>query len=133
MIGLRGLRTLVLLMMGGPERLPLAENLYRVHVGAEIYPLGTVSNTSSTLQVLKHAFELGKTVRPGSPYSVISHAQIEVQGKSIQVVVKTYHKINETTAAKAAQVGQRYPLDVEHRTNSLSAHISRGHGLGLVG
>jgi hypothetical protein len=57
------------------------------------------------LQVFESAFELGKTIRLGNPYSVISHAQIAVQGGLMEVVFKTYHKINPATAAKAAQVG----------------------------
>ncbi|KAJ2924043.1 hypothetical protein H1R20_g13058, partial [Candolleomyces eurysporus] len=53
--------------------------------------------------VLKCPFELGKTDRPGSPYSVITQAQIQVQGKLIKVVFKTYRRINDTTATKVAQ------------------------------
>ncbi|RXW14823.1 hypothetical protein EST38_g11029 [Candolleomyces aberdarensis] len=64
--------------------LPLADCFYKDHV-------------------LKGSFEMGKTDRPGGPYSVISRAKLEVQGKLRKVVFKTYRRINDTTATKVAQ------------------------------
>ncbi|KAJ2921077.1 hypothetical protein H1R20_g16017, partial [Candolleomyces eurysporus] len=61
------------------------------------------SQSSSITQILKCSFEMVKTERPGSPYSVISRAKLEVQGKPRKVVFKTYRRINDTTATKVAQ------------------------------
>ncbi|RXW21884.1 hypothetical protein EST38_g3955 [Candolleomyces aberdarensis] len=95
--------------MEGPERsLSSADRLYRGHVGTDIYPLVTISKLALPSQVLKCPFKLGKIERPGSYYSVITQAQIQVQGKLMKVVFKTYRRINDTTATKVAQVGAAY-------------------------
>jgi hypothetical protein len=113
-----------------PVTQPLTDRLYEAHVGINVSPLVAAPNPPIT-QLLK-ALQLGKTVRPGSFYSVVSRAQIDVRGTSVEVVCKTYHKINESTAAKAAQVRQSYLRGVE-KTDRLSAYRPRDHGLGLVG
>jgi hypothetical protein len=87
--------------------LPLPDSLYRAHVSTAIVyhfsPLFTLLNPSQTL---KDTFELDKTAGPISLsfYSVTNPAQMDVQGNWVKVILKTYHKINEPTAAKAAQV-----------------------------
>ncbi|KAJ2924044.1 hypothetical protein H1R20_g13059, partial [Candolleomyces eurysporus] len=96
-----------------PEHtLPLADSLYRVHV-------------------LKYPFNLGKTDRPGSFYSVVSRAQIEVQGKLIEAIFKSYRKINETTTTKVAQRTYREVMAwvLLASSSSVCNNINKFHGV----
>ncbi|RXW14820.1 hypothetical protein EST38_g11034 [Candolleomyces aberdarensis] len=52
---------------------------------------------------LKPPFRLVRTVRPGRACSFISYGEVQEQGKWRPVVLKTYHKINDTTVTRAAQ------------------------------
>ncbi|RXW14821.1 hypothetical protein EST38_g11030 [Candolleomyces aberdarensis] len=115
-----------------PEHtLPLADSLYKVHVGTDIDLLVAISELALTLQVLKYPFKLGKTDRPGSFYSIISKAQIENQGKLIKVIFKLYRKINKTTATKVAQRTYQEVMAwvLLASSSSLCDNINKFHGV----
>ncbi|RXW14904.1 hypothetical protein EST38_g10944 [Candolleomyces aberdarensis] len=75
--------------------------------------------------------DLVGTDRPNRPYSIISYGYLQVQEQSKSVVIKTYHKINDTTPTKAIQRTYREVTILASLANSPGSceNINHFHGV----